>query len=168
MANTISSLVASLGQQVQAQTRIAQSQETPAEQSQDESTTQTGIISVVEALAPNSLNSQAMLGALAPALKAPVEGRIAEALQLTGEFHNNLSTIQPALLSFEATLAASQSRGIGPANQVSISSQFTAGLRQFASIFGGQGIPYSSVTPDPIILAIGAPAENGSVVNLLL
>ena len=167
MATTISTLTANLMRQAQAQSLIAQNQNNSTDSPADNSSPQTGQTTVAEALAPDSPSLQAALSVLAPALNAHVEGRIGEAIGLAGEFHNNFSIIQPALSAFEFSIAASQSQGVGRANQISVSEQFAQGLRQFAGIFGGQGTPYASVTPDSTILALGA-SEGKPLVDLLL
>ena len=167
MPNTISILAARVVQEARAQTSIAQNQGKLTEPAKDDSSSQAEKSTVAEALAPDSASSQSALATLAPALNVPVEGRISEALGLAGEFQSSFSIIHPTLAALELSIVANQSGSVYFPNQINVSQQFVQGLRQFASIFGGQDMPYASVTPDPIILALGD-SEDTPLIDVLL
>lgn len=136
------------------------------ETNQTDSVSEPGrIVSIAEYLAPDSPEVQEQLSSLAPALNAPIDEQLRDALNLSNQSNkgkDNYRSIQPPISAYSTTLNGNN--GVSRTHSANLSSRSINNLFEVANLISRQESLYDAVTPPLISLTTGI-TNNGTTVN---
>jgi len=123
------------------------------------------IVSIAEYLAPDSPEVQEQLSSLAPALNAPINEQLRDALNLSDQSdkgQDNYSSVQPSISAYSTTLNGNNR--MNRAHSANLSSRSINNLFEVANLISRQESLYNAVIPPLISITTGISA-NGTTVN---